>query len=257
MAAQTFLGVVTAFEPEAVLVRRGMRRQQRQLTPVGNLWQGKVHGHDIVLLRSGMGPERAVQATTWLVQSYPLWGVVSVGFAGSLQASLGTGDAVLAHTLFSGSVPPEVVKPDARLARIAATAATRAALVIHCGSLLSVAEVVSHVAAKERLGRCSGALAVDMESYHVGRTAAAHNLPFVTLRTIFDTRADDVPLQVERFTTPDGAMQSGRLVWCLVHQPCLLMQMLPLWRKVRIAGKHLETWLQHFFTLLGERGRGD
>jgi adenosylhomocysteine nucleosidase len=266
MAAHTFLGLVTAFEHEAILVRRRMHPRHRQMTPVGTLWHGGLHGHDVVLLRGGMGPERAVQATTWLVQSYPLWGVISVGFAGGLQASLDTGDAVLAQMIFSGSVQPaattlaqtEVVKPNARLVRIAAIAAMRAALVTHCGSLVSVAEVVSYAAAKARLGQCSGALAVDMESYSVGQIAAAHNLPFVTLRTIFDTHADDVPLQVERFATPDGVLQSRRVVWCLIRQPRLLSRMLPLWRKARIAGKHLEVWLQHFLPLLGESGmRGD
>jgi adenosylhomocysteine nucleosidase len=262
--AQTFLGIVAAFEHETALVRRHMRLQHQQVTTVGTLWKGDLYSHHVVLLRCGMGPERAARATAWLVQSHRLQGAISVGFAGALQASLITGDAVLAQQLLSCPAESvatplartETITPDSRLVYIAATAATQAALVLHRGPLLSVNEVVPTAAAKQRLGRYSGALAVDMESYSVGQAAAEHNLPFVALRTIFDACDDDLSFQVGRFTTADGVLQPGRLMCYLGLQPRLFTQTLSLWRKARTAGNHLGAWLYHFLTLLSQETHG-
>ena len=146
MRSQPVLGVVVALEPEARLVRQHLHPRHRRLTPIGTLWQGELHGHRVVLLRCGMGSERASHAMTWLLQSYQLWGAISLGFAGGLQTSLATGDAILTREIVclpgapAGRAVPltETITPDLRLAHIAASAATRAALVSHCGALLSV-----------------------------------------------------------------------------------------------------------------------
>jgi hypothetical protein len=148
--------------------------------------------------------------------------------------------------------PVAAITPDAGWVHIAATAATQVALTQHCGTLLSVAHIVPCAAAKVHLGQRSGALAVDMESYSVGRVAAEHHLPFVTLRTIFDTCDDDVAFQTDRFTTPDGVLQPGRLGCYLVRSPQLLIQTPSFWRKARRARNHLENWLHCFLTLLGQ-----
>ena len=260
------LGIVTAFEPEAALVCRRLHLRHQEATVVGRLWQGHLHGQEVVVVRGGMGPERAAQAATWLLQHYALHGVLSVGFAGGLQASLTTGDAVLPLQILALPAGTEAVStcedagitPDACLAHLAAVAATQATLTQHQGTLLSVAEIVTQAADKKRLGQRSGALAVDMESHSIGRVAAAHHLPFMVLRTIFDTHNDDVPFQANLFTSADGALQPLRVLSYVARQPRLLAQMLPAWRKARLAARGLEAWLGHFLLLLSRtEGRGD
>ena len=257
MMAQAYLGVMAACEREAAVVRRYMQPQQRQVTAVGMLWQGNLLGHDAVLLRCGMGPERAAHAMTWLVRSYRLWSVLSVGFAGGLQPAVATGHAIVAEHLMAGSAAPapvfpgltELIKPDARLTQMAATAATQAALVMHRGVLVSVTEVLSQPA-KKHLGCHSGALAVDMETHSIGRVAVASHVPFTALRTIFDARDDAMPLDADRLMTPDGRLQPLRLLSYVVCQPRLLHQLPSLWRKTRVAEDHLARGLYHFFNLL-------
>jgi adenosylhomocysteine nucleosidase len=225
---------------------------------VGQLWQGDLYGQEVVVVRGGMGPERATQAATWLVQHYTLHGVLSVGFAGGLQPSLATGDAVLPLQILATTAGAETVSPcalagiipDARLAHHAALAATQAGLTQHQGTLLSSTEMVAHAAAKQQLGERFGAIAVDMESYSIGRVAAAHHLPFMVLRTIFDTQADEVPFQASRFTAADGALQPIRILSYVACHPHVLAQMLPAWRKVWTAGRGLESWLGHFLRRL-------
>jgi adenosylhomocysteine nucleosidase len=225
---------------------------------VGPLWQGNLYSQEVVLLRSGIGPERATQAATWLVQHYTLQTVLSVGFAGGLQASLATGDAILPLRILptgagAETIPPYApagIIPNAGLAHHAAVAATQAGLTPHQGTLLSVTEIVSHAVAKQRLGEQFGAVAVDMESYSIGRVAAAYHLPFMVLRTIFDTQADDVPFQANRFTSADGALQPMRVLSYVAHHPRVLAQVPYAWGKMRTASQGLESWLGHFLRQL-------
>jgi nucleoside phosphorylase len=207
-----------------------------------------------------MGPERAAQAVLWLRQHYQLAGVLSVGFAGGLQADLATGDALLVTNIRTLSDTPVrvdrdedvVLQPDARLAHIAAMAVAQAAIVSHAGTLLNTTAVVAQAAAKQDLGRRSGALAVDMESYSVGHVAAHSHIPFAVLRTIFDTANETFSFPVTTCTTAAGSVRPLRLVGCLACQPGLLGQ-LPHWGwAYHVAGRHLQRWLQHFFLLLSQ-----
>jgi adenosylhomocysteine nucleosidase len=258
MTAGTLLGIVAAFEPEAVLVRRHLHLRYEASTPIGQLWRGGLYGQDTVLLRCGMGAVRATGATTWLVQHYTLHGLLNIGFAGGLQASLATGDALLPEHILAAShvsnphnpMPMAGIPPDACLAHLAATAADQAHLTQHRGTLLSVSEVLTHATAKQQLGQHSGALAVDMESYSISQIAAAHALPFMTIRTIFDTCEDTIPFQVGSFTSADGVVQPLR-AWCyLVSHPRALLHIGPAWCKAQRAGRALASWLHYFLPLL-------
>ena len=73
----------------------GYTCNSRPQAPLVGYGRGVLHHQDVVLLQCGMGPERAAQAVLWLGQHYQLVGVLSVGFAGGLQAELRPGDALL------------------------------------------------------------------------------------------------------------------------------------------------------------------
>lgn len=257
------LGVVTACELEAALIRRRMRLRREMPAAVGRLWSGHIAGVRVGLVRCGMGPARAAAAAFWLIQTYHPWGLLNAGFAGGLHPSLDTGDALIAQQILWGAVDREeetpaafeALRPDAKLAAVAAAAATGAALPLRCGALLSVPEVMAGAAAKVSLGARAGALATDMESYRLGRVAAAHGLPFVVLRTIFDTCDDEVPPRLSRCITVEGTLHYGRLACAGVLQPRVLISMPSLWRKARLAGRCLDLWLQGLFARLGQEGR--
>ncbi len=258
MAGHT--AIITACAHEAALVRRRLHVQQQAIGPAGLVWQGVMHQQDVVLLQCGMGPERAAQAVLWLGQHYQLTGVLSVGFAGALQAELRPGDALLVtHILAQDDVARTTspaagsgIRPDARLAHIAAMAVAQAAVMSHTGTLLSTTAVVAQAAAKQALGQHSGALAVDMESYSVGQMAAQSHVPFAVLRTIFDAAHEHVSLPLAACTTADGSLRPLRLVGCLACRPWLWLQLPHWWWASQVAGRHLQRWLQHFFLLLSQ-----
>src|SRR5215510_14664214 len=258
MAGRT--AIITACAHEAALVRRRLRVQQQAVGTAGLLWQGVTHQQNVVLLQCGMGPERAAQAVLWLGQHFQLTGVLSVGFAGGLQAELRPGDALLVTYILAQDDMARTaslaagsgIRPDARLAHIAAMAVAQAAVVSYTGTLLSTTAVVAQAAAKQALGQHSGALAVDMESYSVGQMAAQSHVPFAVLRTIFDTSHENMSLPVATCTTADGSLRPLRLVGCLACHPWLWLQLPHWWWASQVAGRHLQCWLQYFFLLLSQ-----
>lgn len=260
MRTHSRLGIVAACEPEAALIYRQFSLPHQTVSPVGTLWQGRLCGQDIVLLRCGMGATRAVPAVMWLVQHFRVWGIISMGFAGGLQRHLATGDAVLVtqvrvvlpgHEATDGG-RTEVIEPDSALTHLAAVAADHATLTSHTGILLSTTDLMAQAMDKRHLGERSGALAVDMESYSIGRIAAAQHLPFTVLRTIFDTSHEDLSVPAKTIMTSDGVLQPGRLLDYCAHHPRALLYLPRLWHKTRVAGKHLEGWIHHFLTLLNQ-----
>jgi adenosylhomocysteine nucleosidase len=254
------MAIITACAHETALVRRRLRVQQQTTGAAGVLWQGTLCSQEVVLLQCGMGPERAAQAVLWLGQHYQLAGVLSVGFAGGLQVELARGDAVLVTKILAPCDTPATVggaadvglRPDARLAHIAAMAVAQTTVVGHTGTLLSRPSVVAQAVAKRDMGQRSGALAVDMESYSVAQAAAQMHLPCAVLRTIFDTADEDMALPIATCLTLAGSLQPWRLLGGLASHPGLWLQLPHWWRTSHLAGHHLQRWLQHFFLLLSQ-----
>lgn len=246
---------MTAMEPETSLVRKRLRGRRREGLEVGPLWRGRIGGHRVALLRCGMGEDRAAIGLQWMIEHHSLWGVLSIGFAGGLQPDLAIGDVVLADRIEAWpryTVPVGAyVTPNARLASLADTAAQQAGLPRRHGLLLSHKLLVPSAVEKRLLGRQSGALAVDMESYGIGGLAAAHQLPFVSLRAILDPYDMDLNLPLDGLTTPDGGLRPSGALTAMIRQPGLCKPFLALWRQSRLTQRRLAGWLDHFFAILG------
>src|SRR5258707_13233585 len=73
----------------------------------------------------------------------------------------------------------------------------------------------------------TGAVACDMESFHVAEVCAAHNLPFVAVRVIVDTAEDVLPRAVVA-ASRDGQVNMRRLIGGLAAAPLDLIALIPL-----------------------------
>jgi adenosylhomocysteine nucleosidase len=206
-----------------------------------------------------MGEKRATAALRWLLEHERLWGVLSIGFAGGLQPELVTGDVVLADRILATSAlvmsergvsEAAIVTPNVRLAAHVAMAAQRADLVRHHGLLLSHDTVVSGALDKHALGRYTGALAADMESYYIGLLAEAHRLPFISMRVILDPCQMELDLPLHGVTTLDGGVLPVRAALAVMRQPVLLQSFWQLWCLSRLSQRRLSAWLAHFVAIL-------
>lgn len=152
--------------------------------------EGTYAQRDIVLLQTGMGKRNAEEATRFLLAHYPVSLLVSLGFAGALEAELGVGDLVLYRELACEG--GGIYASDSSLFHLALEAAKSASLKSHV-----VRGVTTGLAgtpeAKRALSAQTRAQTVDMESYWIAGLAAAAGIRFVAVRAIFDTLEQRLP----------------------------------------------------------------
>lgn len=158
---------------------------------------GRIEGHEVVAIRSGIGKVNAAIATLTLIDSFHPSLVINTGVAG------GTGvakilDVVIPHRIAyhdvwcgPGTVYGEAAGcplffecplPDALVERLGALR----------GTLASGDIFVSKVEEVERIRELyPDAVAVDMESAAIAQVCNLKNVPFVCIRVISDTPGDE------------------------------------------------------------------
>jgi nucleoside phosphorylase len=98
------------------------------------LWRGRWHGVDVAILRCGVGPARAEDATRRALEGLRPTRVFSLGTAGSLTPELGIGDLssaarILGSELVPGPLPGFAARPLASVDRVVSSSRRRAELV--------------------------------------------------------------------------------------------------------------------------------
>ena len=225
------IGIVSALAAEA-----------RSLGPAAPHGAGLRRLADGALLAvSGIGRAAADAAARRLVLAGAT-ALASFGMAGGLDPTLICGAVLL---------PEEVAALDGTGSEAAVSATSRdwrqrlrAALPDSCiacgGKLLSSERPIGYAAAKAAAWRSTRAAAVDMESAAIAQVAAQAGLPFIALRIIVDTAADELPAAVIA-ASGGGQLRIGRLLAGLVRAPGDVGPMIRLSARYRIAKRVLVT----------------
>ena len=174
---------------------------------------------------SGMGAVRAAAGARRLVEAGAT-ALASVGTAGALDPGLESGAIVLPQevvTIEGGSVAT-----DLRWREALAAALPRARL--SAGRLLSTGMPIALRLDKAIARRETDGVAVDMESAAIAGVAAETGLPFVAVRVIVDTAADDLPSAVLAASRA-GQVSGVRLLAALARAPWEIVAL------IRLAGR--------------------
>jgi len=156
--------------------------------------------------------------------------LVSFGIAGGLSPELKTGTVVV-----SGEVVSEgqhwAIEPSLRhqLSEFAQSIGAVEGLVFGASSILATQTE------KERVWFISRALAVDIESEIVARTATEFGIPFIVLRSIADTARRDLPPASLVPLTASGKPDLLKILSAVLRQPFQVPGMIGLARETRIA----------------------
>ena len=156
--------------------------------------------------------------------------LVSFGIAGGLAPELKTGTVVV-----SGEVVSEgqhwAIEPSLRcqLSKFAQSIGAIEGLVFGASSILATQTE------KERVWSTSRALAVDIESEIVARTATELGIPFIVLRSIADTARRDLPLASLVPITASGKPDLLKFLSAVLRQPFQVPGMIGLARETAIA----------------------
>lgn len=185
---------------------------EREVAPLVREWQIREIAHDgrryrlfesdgVFLICSGIGVEAARRATEAVIKEVQPGRVISVGFAGALDATMKVADVL----------EPRVVVNAADGARVE-TGSGR-------GTLVSYSAVADRDQ-KARLAKSYGAVAVDMEAASVAQGAQARGVEFGALKVISDAAEFTLP-PVERFVSSDGHFRSARFAVHVAMRPWL------------------------------------
>ena len=156
--------------------------------------------------------------------------LVSFGIAGGLAPRLGPGTVIVSGEVVSHGkdwlLEPRYRRQLTGFARMLGAIE---------GPVFGATSIVATQTEKERAWAATGALAVDLESEIVARTATALGIPFIVLRTIADSARRDLPPAALIPLTTEGTPQFCRVFTAVLRRPFQVAEMIALARETRTA----------------------
>ena len=235
------LGIVTGLRSEARLLR----------------------GLDVACISIGGKAEGAEAKIARLVEGGAT-GLVSFGIAGALDPDLRTGDLIvaeavssadgelwLAHLPWFRALVPQTSPVTPALSRGPSEGQARAdewipaqgradgRVATRFGAILGLDGLLGSPSDKAAAFTRSGALAIDMESHHVARAAAAHGLPFIAVRAISDRADQALPACFADFVDGEGRTKMSAVLAALIFGRVKLGELLAAGRASRRAHQAL------------------
>lgn len=156
--------------------------------------------------------------------------LVSFGVAGGLAPHLRPGDVILSTEVIDER---RRWRPNASFHKEMTDLAPRIGAI--AGSVLGACDIVATEEDKRRAWRDTGALAVDLESAIVARTAEAVGIPFLVLRTIADPATRELPPAALIPLAEDGTPAFRRVLADVLRQPRQIAALFGLARETRQA----------------------
>jgi adenosylhomocysteine nucleosidase len=247
------LAIMGAFGQEIIDLRRQMVIEEVVARRDCRLYRGKFKNRDILLVQTGMGKERAENATQFILERYPVTAIISLGFAGALAPELRIGDVVVCSTLHCApgleqeEQRVEPCAPDANLLSLASQGSGDGATRFCLGSGVTVLQLNSSIQKMQGLSETFHADIVDMESYWIARIASARQISFIAIRSISDNMQSSVQ-PFDRILAPDGELLWKKAVLCFLLHPRYLLNVLTLYRNTRPAKRNLAAFISHLVT---------
>ena len=237
------IAIIGAIKDEIAGIKQEMQITHTLRWRTGNAFVGEWQGVSIILVRSGMGRDRARQALIEVAEKWSLKEVISIGYAGALDPALEVGDLVVADQVIAMETSPtgEALKSYS-LEREIFSAATEAGPKI----LLTVDQIASTPEEKKRLRDQYSAVAVDMETSALAVEAQARNLSLISVRAITDT-ADQELVDCSHLVAEDGDVSKLKAGWHVITHPGDLKSMIALGQHAKTATANLTEFLKPYF----------
>jgi adenosylhomocysteine nucleosidase len=216
MANSAKVAMVAALEREVRPLVKRWRRVEREHE--GRRFKFFENGQ-AVLVCGGVGAEAARRATEAVISLYQPELVLSVGFAGALDATLKAGE------VFS---PSRVID---------ASDGSSVEMATGCGVLVSAVSIAGPEQ-KAKLTKSYGGQAVDMEAAAVARGAQARGVRFMAVKAISDESSFSMPA-LDRFVGLEGQFRTGRFVIFAVVRPWFWLRVIQLARNGARASRAL------------------
>lgn len=209
------------------------------------------HGLHVLLIQSGIGPDKARKSAQQLLASASWDVIISTGFAGDLETSL-IGSVLIGYEVFFSPAATSNVFPTSQeimchadWVKAALSVSRMGSGSLRTGRYVSVDRVLTHSDDKRQLHVDSGAVGVDMESAAIGEVAKEYGVPFLIVRSISDGVNEDLPVDFNLFLTPSGWV-SG--IIHIMTTPKSWKGFFDLYRHSKQASRQLTRFFEGFFS---------
>lgn len=179
------IAISAAHAMEFSTFRRYMGKVQK--LPLG-AWQHYLWLHrddQVILLETGIGPEKAAGAMKALLQVYKIDCMINFGSAGMIDENLKVGDAFLAHEI-ADATSGGILKTNSQMTEAITAFLNEQNIRYTRDRLLTAPEPVVKRSHRERLAEQFKVGAVDMEAYALAKISLADKIPFASLKMISD-----------------------------------------------------------------------
>jgi adenosylhomocysteine nucleosidase len=209
---------------------------EREVKPALKRWQVLESEHEgrhfrfyendcCVLVCGGIGVEAARRAAEALITRYQPEMIISLGFAGALDATMKVGDIFIPHRV-TDALDGSTLEMEGGE-----------------GTLLTFGSIVS-AEQKVKLAAAYGAQAVDMEAAAVARAARLHGIRFEAVKAISDDNNFEMP-ELDNFVKDGQFCTAGFMAHTLIR-PWLWPGLLRLAKNSGRASKTLCAWLDQY-----------
>ncbi|NCB99631.1 MAG: 5'-methylthioadenosine/adenosylhomocysteine nucleosidase [Clostridia bacterium] len=196
-------GIIGAMEEEVAFLKERMAIEKTEQIAGMEFCQGICEGHQVVVVRSGIGKVNAAVCTQILVDIFRVDAIINTGVAGSLQNAINIGDIVvstdaLQHDMDAtgfgyelGVIPrmeTSVFKADEGLADLAEKVCREVNpdIQVFRGRVVSGDQFVSSREVKDSLIKNFAGFCTEMEGAAIAQAAWLNHVPFLILRAISD-----------------------------------------------------------------------
>jgi adenosylhomocysteine nucleosidase len=228
------IGIIGAMEEEVAELKAKLGNPQTAKTAGLDFVSGKLHGRDVVVVRSGIGKVNAAICAQTLITVYGAGAVINTGVAGGLADEVHIGDIVVSNDLVQhdmdvrhfgyprGAVPrlnDGFFKADACLVRLAMDAGKglAAGINVMTGRIASGDCFVSERGKKEDIAETFGAACVEMEGAAIAQVCYLNDVPFVAVRSISDKADEEAGVSFDEFVLQAAKNSCGLVENMIKH----------------------------------------
>lgn len=209
--------------------------------------EGTLGGQPVALLALGIGKECARIAAEMTIRCYRPDLIISAGFGGGLQPDIHDGDIVVGTEILElrrdqgDRITWDTTHKPVHPTRIHADESLE--IRVHYGKIMTTDEMVLRAANKARIGKATGALAVDMETSAVAATCASRRTDFLAVRCITDNVHEDLPNEFNDYFVL-GQLRPNRVFSSCARDPRVLADLARLGYRAKHSGAKLAKFLE-------------
>ena len=200
-------GIIGAMEVEVASLKEAMETKRCVKRAGMEFFEGVLEGHEVIIVRSGIGKVNAAVCTQILVDEFQVDAVLNTGVAGSLKAEINIGDIVVSTDVVHhdvdavnfgyplGQIPQMSVfsfTADESLRTLAKEVSKKVNpnIGVFEGRIVSGDQFISDKDKKQWISETFSGMCTEMEGAAIAQVCYFNRIPFLILRAISD-KADD------------------------------------------------------------------